>query len=358
VLDEMAGEYERTGDYAASAEALELMLHTKLSDEDMKDTELVRAKAHDLAKLGEMKWRFRVVEEGESPRDQAIEILTTARELMEQHIAAKVAEEGPAREPAVRGGFASQMSEVCHGLGCARLIFNTDRSEDRTIEELLKEALQLRQAHNLRPQLADTYNALGSLKQKIKAFDEAEQLYTKSLEIRRQLPKGDDLGKTKEQFIAQSLVSLGNLCIDMAESQRDTPEGKEARKVHFEHALEFLQESRESYVRGFHVGHPKEAWALEALGKLHQKMGSFRLAHEVWEHAIAIRKNLQAKGDNKQMFSKELDRAEQEKAAVEGKRRAARLKIQQCGRMQGALRAMSLSKGGDAGPVQSEPEAP
>ena len=38
----------------------------------------MRAKVKDLAKLGEMKWRYRVVEEGESPRDQAIEILTQA----------------------------------------------------------------------------------------------------------------------------------------------------------------------------------------------------------------------------------------------------------------------------------------
>ena len=54
------------------------MLNARLTDEEMLDTELVRAKVKDLAKLGEMKWRYRVVEEGESPRDQAIEILTQA----------------------------------------------------------------------------------------------------------------------------------------------------------------------------------------------------------------------------------------------------------------------------------------
>jgi len=340
VLDEMAGEFEHAGDYSAASEALELMLHAKLSDEDMLDTELVRAKAHDLAKLGEMKWRFRVVEEGESPRDQAIEVLATARELMESHIERKRAAEPGCSEAHLRGALAAEMSEVCQGLALARLIFNTDRSEDQTIEALLREALQLRKEHNLRKDLAETYNALGSLKQKIKAYDEAEALYVKSLDIRRQLPKGDDLGKAKEQYIAQSLVSLGNLYIDMAQSQRDTHEGKEARKVHFTKALEKLTESREAYVRGFHEGHPKEAWALEALGKLHQKMGSYRLAQEAWDSAIAIRRNLQAKDANKQMFSKELDKAEQEKALVEEKRRETRQKLQKGWRGHGVINTL------------------
>ena len=55
------------------------MVQSKLSEEDMKDTDLVRAKVHDMAKLGEMKWRYRVVDEGQSPRDEAIHILTEAR---------------------------------------------------------------------------------------------------------------------------------------------------------------------------------------------------------------------------------------------------------------------------------------
>ena len=35
----------------------------------------VRDKVRDLLKLGEMKWRYRVVEEEQSPRDEAIKVL-------------------------------------------------------------------------------------------------------------------------------------------------------------------------------------------------------------------------------------------------------------------------------------------
>ena len=35
--------------------------------------------------------------------------------------------------------------------------------------------------------------------------------------MRRALPEGDDAGKSKQQFIAQSLVSLGNLHIEMGD---------------------------------------------------------------------------------------------------------------------------------------------
>jgi len=305
---------------------------------------------HDLAKLGEMKWRYRVVEEGESPRDQAIEILTQAKDLVEEHMKLKLEAQPAGAKMALdaelRGGFAAELSEVCQGLALTRLIFNTDRSEDSMIEELLKTALHLRQEHHLRPQLAETYNAFGSLKQKIKAFDEAESWYQKSYETRQHLSEGDDHGKAKEQSIAQSLVSLGNLYIEMAEAAQD----KDSRKLLFEQALSQLQQSREAYVRGFHDGHPKEAWALEALGKVHQKMGNLRLAQDAWDHAIAIRKNLQAKDTDKQMFNKELDKAEKERAAVEEKRKATRLKLQQYSRTQGALR-MLAKKGSEAAPA-------
>ena len=45
------------------------MCQSKLSEEEMHDVDLVRAKVHDMAKLGEMKWRYRVVDEGQSPRE-------------------------------------------------------------------------------------------------------------------------------------------------------------------------------------------------------------------------------------------------------------------------------------------------
>jgi len=45
-----------------------------LSEEEIADGDVVRSHVHDLAKLGEMKWRYRVVDEGHSPREEAIKV--------------------------------------------------------------------------------------------------------------------------------------------------------------------------------------------------------------------------------------------------------------------------------------------
>ena len=44
----------------------------------MDDAEVVRQRARELNRLGEYKWRYRIVEEGETPRDAAIECLEEA----------------------------------------------------------------------------------------------------------------------------------------------------------------------------------------------------------------------------------------------------------------------------------------
>lgn len=171
---------------------------------------------HDLTRLGEMKWRYRVVEEGESPRDEALALLTEAKDLIESHAShhmeALEREATPSRAPGRRGsgsgpaspsepissprdessrrsvlaswsselrlGWAAELSEVCHGLGLTKLIFNTDRSEDEEIFALLKEAMELRQEGKLSVALADTFNALGSLKQKQKKYKEVRRART------------------------------------------------------------------------------------------------------------------------------------------------------------------------------------
>ena len=69
------------------------------------------------------------------------------------------------------------MAEVCQGLGVTRLIFNTTRDEDGEIEQLLIEAQHLRQKAGLHAALAETFNALGSLKQKQKAYQDSEHYY-------------------------------------------------------------------------------------------------------------------------------------------------------------------------------------
>jgi hypothetical protein len=80
-----AVQFTEQGDYSAATQALEMLSRAKLSDQDKHDEALVRARVKDLTRLGEMKWRFRVVEEGHSPRDDAIEVLSEAKDLMDAH---------------------------------------------------------------------------------------------------------------------------------------------------------------------------------------------------------------------------------------------------------------------------------
>lgn len=306
VLDDMRAEFQQEGDYAAAASMLEVLANAKLTEDDLRDEELVRARVRDLTKLGEMKWRYRVVEEGHSPRDDAITVLTEAKSLIERHVAlsgegalAEKSEKGvkseknsgrpgsPGHHHGASSDWSAEMSEVCQGLALTRLIFNTDRSEDGEIEALLNEAQALRQKANLRAALADTMNALGSLKQKQRAFKDAEHYYSEGLRIRYSLPEGSDHGKSKEQCIAQSLVSLGNLYTQLAEAEpANTEEGRERRMKAFDRALTQLRRAKQAYIKGFNETHPKVAWGLEGIGNVHQKMGNLRLAQEAWAEAV------------------------------------------------------------------------
>ena len=54
------------------------LLQEPLDDSGMDDAEVVRQRARELNRLGEYKWRYRIVEEGETPRDAAIECLEEA----------------------------------------------------------------------------------------------------------------------------------------------------------------------------------------------------------------------------------------------------------------------------------------
>ena len=44
-------------------------------DVQVHDEEAVRTRVNDLIRLAEMKWRYRVVEKGQSPRDEALKVL-------------------------------------------------------------------------------------------------------------------------------------------------------------------------------------------------------------------------------------------------------------------------------------------
>lgn len=235
------------------------------------------------------------------------------------------AEREAARKLGIREEWAAEYAEVLFGLGLARVIFNTDRSEDALIDSLLAESVELRTEAGLRSKLAESLNAQASLKQKQKAYEDAEAIYVRALELRRKLPLGDDDGKAKEQSIAQSLVSLGNLWIERGDSIRApagllTEEARERRTLAFGHALEYLQSAKEAYVRGFFPGHPKVAWAADSLGKVHQRLHNLRAAQEAFEEAIAIRQALQDKAEGKQMFTKELEAASSEVSRVATRR--------------------------------------
>ena len=98
------------------------------------------------------------------------------------------------------------------GLALTRLIFNTDRLEDAEIEALLVQAQTLRSEAGLRKQLAETFNGLGSLKQKQCGYSYAEEYYNKALEIRRSLPEGDDkVGKYTTLFQPADIVLLNKV---------------------------------------------------------------------------------------------------------------------------------------------------
>ena len=79
VLEEMMEEATAEGDYAAAGQVLELAMTDKLTEEQLESEEIVREKVKDLVKLGELKWRYRVVEEGQNPRDEAIKVLDEAQ---------------------------------------------------------------------------------------------------------------------------------------------------------------------------------------------------------------------------------------------------------------------------------------
>lgn len=255
-------------------------------------------------------------------------------------------DEHDASEEELKENWAVEMAEVCQGLGVTRLIFNTHRDEDGEIEQLLIEAQHLRQKAGLRASLAETFNALGSLKQKQKAYQDSEHYYEQSLKIRKTLPEGEDHGKAKQQSIAQSLTSLGNLCSAIADGEaKDDPE---RRKNLLEEALKHLQSAKEAYVKGFHEGHPKVAWALEGMGNTLEKVGDLKAAQKAFAEAIAIRRNLQLKDENKQMFSKELKQYE-ERVKTVGERRS--LIKSRLNKLQGVALAVARQGSSSSGPA-------
>jgi len=87
-----AQKYESEGDYAAAARALEEAVTWQRdarrgscakaeSMEDAQSHDKVRERVHSLLRLAEMKWRYRVVEKGQSPRDEGLKLLYMAKQV-------------------------------------------------------------------------------------------------------------------------------------------------------------------------------------------------------------------------------------------------------------------------------------
>jgi len=313
VLEQMIEEATGVGDYAAAGEVLEVAMLSKLTTEQISDEELCRAKVQDLLKLGELKWRYRVVEEGRSPRDEAVLVLEEAEYYIMEHIFMTLeASQGKPRADIDEGHvakhkeemWAEELSECCQGLALARLIFNQDREEDELIYGLLMKALALRESIRNKLKIADTHNSLGSLAQKQKNYLQAESAYKKSLNTRLAIsPVTEKEQSEKEQACAQSYTSLGNLYLEMEK---------------FQLALDNLSLAKESYIKGFHETHTKVAWALEAQANVHRKMKNLRAAQACVEEAIGIRRSAQAEG--KELFSKELEKNEKTRREITAER--------------------------------------
>lgn len=279
-------------------------MNHELTKDEIADEEVVRAKVKDLLKLGEMKWRYRVVEEGQNPRDEAIKVLDLAQRYITEHVYMTLEKDGRAAGAAQDAiakheeeNWAEELSECCQGLALARLIFNgNNREEDGEIDRYLQQAHKLRVALKGagQPLLADTQNSLGALAQKQKKFSNAEGWYLKSLRTREDINAATVKEvQQQQQFLAQSYTSLGNLYSDMAE---------------YDKALVNLTHAKDCYIKGFNAAHPKVAWAVEAQAAVHKKMKNHRLAQECIQEAIAIRTALQDKGDGKALFAKELEK--------------------------------------------------
>ena len=246
---------------------------------------------------------------------------------------------------AFRQRWASELSAVLHGLCATHLIFGT--GDPAVVEAQLHECLALREECGLVQELADSLNSLGRLKQQQRAFADAERHYRRSLQLRRNLqPDHTDTGaekaaheleqaQAKQQAIAQSLVSLGNLSIERGDAAAVeaeeraggaleygggdlSPSSSLPAKAHYAEARGHLEAAAAAYVKGSPAGemHPKVAWAHEGLGRLAEKEGDVPAALSGYERAAQILRALHAHDEGKEMFRKELDAVEKKREAL------------------------------------------
>ena len=362
---EKAAKLEGEGDYMGAAKALEKENSAmSIEDEDVSDPDVVRLRVQDLTRLAEMKWRYKVVDKGESAHDAALDLLTRAKGLINRHrehvlaksaggnvrekstksdrVVAAAAQAGkamggvskamrsslktpppdaegassaagdsvamPTTPEAFRMAWAKELSAVLQGLCATRVIFKTGKESE--VEADLLEAISLQEGAGLEMELGASLNSLGELKKKGGNYDEAEQHFTRSLSLRRGhklAVESDDEAHAKDMAVAQSLVSLGNLHTERGDKAQEAGESAQA-KASYAKARGFLEESKDCYVRGAggQEMHPRVAWALEALGRLNEKEGNIDDALTCFEKATDIRTQLQKRDESIECFTKEL----------------------------------------------------
>ena len=112
--------------------------------------------------------------------------------------------------------------------------------------------------------------------------------------------------KARQQAIAQSYVSLGNLAIERGDDAAKGGSSETATNF-YNQAVADLHSAKAAYTEGFNAEHPKVAWALEGLAKVHLKLGELAEAQRTVDEALVIRRRIQATDPTKEMFRKELD---------------------------------------------------
>ena len=153
---------------------------------------------------------------------------------------------------------------------------------------LPQKALEVRRNLRRPEKVADTLQAIGSLKLKQTKLEECEVFFREALSLREtmQTLKGDSHERRVAQDLGQSHTTLGNLYMQMSEGEGNS----ESERVElYRKALEEFAESGEAYARGLHEKHPKVAWALEGLARGHEKLGQLEEALGWYERVYEIR---------------------------------------------------------------------
>jgi len=163
-------EWEKVGDYARACSMVEATIRSEGADlaelTERSRVDQAKERIAQRLKLAEMYWRYRVVDEGKSPRTEALAVLDGALELLTRARADEVGS----------SGLRSEEGQIKFMQGVTRLIHNADREEDELIRSLLQEALALHTALDEHERIGEVLNSLGSLHQKGGRLREAEEV--------------------------------------------------------------------------------------------------------------------------------------------------------------------------------------